>query len=118
MKRTFWYVVCCLILLLAGGCWWFFATVGESDKPVISTGEDYAVIGMQKILRSPLRSGRGPAMRKSYHLDNQPRIILRFPREGVCKIFRRDAVVKLHDGPPLILTAVDHSFWKNPSTIT
>jgi murein DD-endopeptidase MepM/ murein hydrolase activator NlpD len=127
MKRTFWYVVCCLILLLAGGCWWFFATVGESDKPVISTGEDYAVIGMQKILAVAFSDpGRGLSHAEIIIIqDNQPRIIssLDFPEKGVRQKSLSVAVdavaLKLHDGPAtLTLTAVDHSLWKNLSTIT
>ncbi len=127
MKRTFWYVVCCLILLLAGGCWWFFATVGERDKPVISMGEDYAVIGMQKILAVAFSDpGRGLSHAEiTITQDNRPRIIssLDFPEKGVRQKSLSVAVdavaLKLHDGPAtLTLTAVDQSLWKNLSTIT
>lgn len=125
MKSKFWYIVGCLVLL-AGGGWWFFLTVGESGNPVVEIGADAAVIGRQKALNVTFAdSGRG--LRHTEIVitqDSRPRVLssIDYPEAGV----RRKAVsvavdasaLKLHDGPAtLTLTAIDHSLWKNRTTV-
>lgn len=127
MKKSFWYFVGCLILLLAGGGWWFLTTAGESEKPVISAGEDVAVIGLQKVLTIAFSDqGRGLSHTEiTITQDNRPRIIssLAYPEKGIrqktLSVTVDAAALKLQDGPAtLTLTAVDHSLWKNQNTVT
>jgi murein DD-endopeptidase MepM/ murein hydrolase activator NlpD len=127
MQGKFWYIVGCLVLLLTGGGWWFFLTTGERGKPVVVIGADAAVIGRQKAL-SVTFSDSGRGLRHTEIIitqDNQPRVLssVDYPEAGV----RRKALsvtveagtLKLHDGPAtLTLAAVDHSLWKNRTTVT
>jgi len=127
MQKRFWYIFGCFVLLLAGGGGWFFLTVGESGKPVVEIGADAAVIGREKALDITFSdSGRG--LRRTEIVitqDNQPRVLsaIDYPETGVRRkavsVTVDSATLKLHDGPAsLTLTAVDHSLWKNRTTVT
>jgi len=127
MKKRFWQIVGCFVLLLAGGGGWFFLTVGESGKPVVEIGADAAVIGREKALDITF-SDTGRGLRRTEIVitqDNQPRVLsaIDYPETGVRRktvsVTMDAATLKLHDGPAsLTLTAVDHSLWKNRTTVT
>jgi len=127
MQKRFWYIVGCFVLLLAGGGEWYFFNVGERGKPVVEIGADAAVIGSEKALDITFSdSGRG--LRRTEIVitqDNQPRVLsaIDYPETGVRRkavsVTVDSATLKLHDGPAsLTLTAVDHSLWKNRTTVT
>jgi murein DD-endopeptidase MepM/ murein hydrolase activator NlpD len=127
MKKRFRYIISCFVLLLAGGGVWFFLTVGESGKPFVEIGADAAVIGREKAMDITFSdSGRG--LRRTEIVitqDNQPRILsaIDYPETGVLRkavsVTLDAATLKLHDGPAsLTFTAVDHSLWKNRTTVT
>lgn len=127
MKKGFWYFVAGLILLIAGASWWFLTTAGEREKPVISAGEDSAVIGLRKTLTIAF-SDRGTGLSQTeiaITQDNRPRIVssVAYPKKGVrqktVSVAVDAAALKLKDGPAaLTLTAVDHSLWKNRESVT
>lgn len=126
MQRKFWHIVGCLVLLLAGGVWWFFVTVGERGDPVVEIGADVAVIGRQKAISITFAdSGRG--LRHTEIVitqESQPRVLssIEYPEAGVQRktvsVAMDASALKLHDGPAtLTITAVDHSLWKNRTTL-
>jgi len=127
MRKRFWYIVGCLVLLIAGGGGWFLLTAGERDKPAVEIGADAAFIGRQKSLAVTFSdSGRG--LRHTEIVitqDNKPRVLstIDFPETGVhsktVSVAMDAAALKLNDGPAILtLTAVDHSLWKNRTTVT
>ena len=127
MQKRFWYIVGCLVLLLAGGGVWFFLTVGERNKPVVEIGSDSAFIGLRKELSVTFSdSGRGLGHTEIIVTqDNLPHILsaVDLPEAGVGRkailVTVDTAALKLHDGQAaLTLTAVDHSLWKNRTTVT
>lgn len=124
MQKKFWYLIGCLVLFLAGG--WLFMTVGERGKPSMDAGPDAVVIGRQKALNVIFAdSGRG--LRRTEILitqNNKSQVlsVIDYPETGVHSKMVSvvlDAVgLKLNDGPAeLTLTAVDHSLWKNRTTL-
>lgn len=127
MKKGFWYFVAGLVLLIAGAAWWFLATAGEREKPIINAGEDYASIGLQKVLTIAF-SDQGTGLSQTeiaITQDNRPRIVssTAYPEKGVRQKILSVAVdaaaLKLKDGPAeLTFTAVDHSLWKNRHSVT
>jgi murein DD-endopeptidase MepM/ murein hydrolase activator NlpD len=127
MQKGFWYIVGCFVLLLAVGGVSFFLTIGERGKPMVEVGADADVIGRKKTLDITFSdSGRGlRRMEIIMTQDNQPRVVsaIDYPEAGITRkvvSVTVDAVaLKLHDGPAnLILTAMDHSCWKNRTTTT
>jgi hypothetical protein len=127
MQKKFWYIIVCLILVLAGFGGWFFFSVGERGKPAVEIGAEAALIGRQKALTFTFSdSGRGLAHTEVVITqDNQPRILsaVDYPETGVGRkmisLIADTIALKLHDGPAtLTLTAVDHSLWKNRTTVT
>jgi murein DD-endopeptidase MepM/ murein hydrolase activator NlpD len=127
MRKEFWYIIGCLILLLAGGGAWFFMTVGERDKPAVEIGVDAAFIGRQKSLAVTFSdAGRGLSHTEIVITqDNKPRTLstIEYPETGVrskaVSVAMDAAALKLNDGPAILtLTAVDHSLWKNRTTVT
>jgi murein DD-endopeptidase MepM/ murein hydrolase activator NlpD len=127
MQKRFWYVISCLFLLLAGGGGWFFLTVGERGQPVVEIGVEATVIGREKALDITFSdSGRGLGHTEIVITqNNQPRVLsaIDYPETGVhhksVSVTMAAAALKLHDGPAILtLTAVDHSLWKNRTTVT
>jgi len=127
MKKSVLYVMICLILAAAGAGWWFFATIGEGEGPHVTFEGDTGMIGRQKLLTVTFSdSGRG--LRHTEIVltqDNRPRVLSStdYPEAGVLNkpvsVAVDAAALKLHDGPAtLTLTAVDHSLWKNRTTLT
>jgi murein DD-endopeptidase MepM/ murein hydrolase activator NlpD len=126
MKRQFWTIAGCLILLAAGGGWWFFTTIGESEGPRIVAEGDTGMIGRQKVLTFTF-SDAGQGLRHTEVVltqDNHPHVLAStdYPETGVrskpLSVTVDAAALKLHDGPAtLTLTAVDHSLWKNRTTV-
>jgi murein DD-endopeptidase MepM/ murein hydrolase activator NlpD len=126
MRKRFWYIFGCIVLLLAGGGWFFF-NVGERGKPVVEIGEDSAVIGLRKELTVTFSdSGRGLArIEIAITQDNRPRVLsaIDYPETGVGRkaisVAVDAAALKLRDGAAILtLTAVDHSLWKNRTSVT
>jgi murein DD-endopeptidase MepM/ murein hydrolase activator NlpD len=125
MKKL--YVIVCLILVAAGAGWWFFTTIGEGEGPRVIFEGDTGMIGRQKLLTITFSDG-GRGLRHTEIVltqDNRPRVLssIDYPEAGVLNkpvSVSVDAVaLKLHDGPAtLTLTAVDHSLWKNRTTMT
>ena len=127
MQKRFWYVIGCLFLLLAGGGGWFFLTVGERGQPVVEIGVEATIIGREKALDITFSdSGRGLGHTEIVVTqNNQPRVLsaIDYPETGVHRktvsVTMAAAALKLHDGPAILtLTAVDHSLWKNRTTVT
>ncbi|MBN2437705.1 MAG: M23 family metallopeptidase [Deltaproteobacteria bacterium] len=126
MQKRFGYIVGCFVLLLAGGGVWFFLTVGERGKPVVEIGADASVIGRDKAL-DIIFSDSGRGLRRTeitITQDHQHRVAstVDYPETGVRR--KADSItldaftLKLHDGPAsLTVTAVDHSLWKNRTTV-
>lgn len=123
MQKKFWYIIGCLVVLIAGA--WLFLTVAERTKPSIDAGPDATVIGRQKTLQVTFSdSGRGLRHTEIAISQNKTDRVLSavdYPETGVHQKTVSavvDAVaLKLNDGPAdLILTAVDHSLWKNRTT--
>jgi murein DD-endopeptidase MepM/ murein hydrolase activator NlpD len=127
MHKKFWYIVGCLVVLLAGIGGWLFFDIGERGKPVVEIGADSAFIGLRKELTVTFSdSGRGLGRTEIVITqDNRPRFLsaIDYPETGVGRkaisVTVDAAALKLHDGPAaLTLTAVDHSLWKNRTTVT
>ncbi|MCE5281394.1 MAG: M23 family metallopeptidase [Deltaproteobacteria bacterium] len=125
MKKL--YVIVCLILVAAGAGWWFFTTIGEGEGPRVIFEGDTGMIGRQKLLTITFSDG-GRGLRHTEIVltqDNRPRVLssIDYPEAGVLNkpvsVSVDAAALKLHDGPAtLTLTAVDHSLWKNRTTMT
>ena len=124
MQRKFWYIIGCIVVLIAGA--WLFLTVAERTKPFIDAGSDANVIGRQKTFKVTFSdSGRGLRHTEIAISQNKTDRVLStvdYPEAGAHQKTVSVAVdaitLKLNDGPAdLTLTAVDHSLWKNRTTL-
>jgi len=127
MQKRFGYLVVFFVLLLAGGGGLFFLTLGERGKPVVEIVADFDFIGREKHLDITFSdSGRGLGRTEIVITqDNRPHVVsaVDYPETGVLRkavsVIVDAVALKLHDGPAILtLTAVDHSLWKNRTSVT
>lgn len=126
MKKGFWIFGTVLFLIFAGGVGWFFTTVGETTSPLVQIEGDPAVLGRQKPI-TVVFSDHGRGLRHTEIAISQgnqthPLSRIDYPapgtREKQVTVSLEAAGLKLKDGPAtLILTAEDHSLWKNRAVV-
>jgi hypothetical protein len=124
--KTSTIVIGVLIIVVLGGGLWFVKTIGEMDKPSIKLGEDIRAIGRQKVIQLAF-GDKGSGLRSiSVTLSQDKKSYLigasNFQKKGtnqkMLNITIDPLALKFHDGfASLNVTAVDHSMWKNKTTI-